>query len=106
MTRRQENKPTTVPFGATPAGEPPSVEDWANRGVWTDRMLTALHSGVRGGRWHTLIDRVYQPLTLYAASTSVLAKAGAAGRAPQTGPHFPGDAREELHAVEGSALPE
>src|SRR5260370_2514467 len=89
MTRRQENKPTTVPFGATPAGEPPSVEDWANRGVWTDRMLTALHSGVRGGRWHTLIDKVYQPLTLYAASTNVLAKAGAARVDRPTVPDLP-----------------
>jgi RNA-directed DNA polymerase len=100
MTRRQENKPTTVPFGATPAGEPPSVEDWANRGVWTDRMLTALHSGVRGGRWHTLIDKVYQPLTLYAASTSVLAKAGAAGVDRQTVEDFQGKLCEELRRLE------
>ena len=53
MTRRAEAKPATVPFGATPAGEPPSVKEWANRSVWTDRMLDALLTGVRGGKWHT-----------------------------------------------------
>ena len=36
------NEPVTVPFAATPAGKPPSIRDWANRYVWTDRMLQTL----------------------------------------------------------------
>ena len=47
MNIRKENQPTTVPFAATPAGEPPTIREWANRYVWTDRMLTALETGVR-----------------------------------------------------------
>ena len=59
MTRPKETRPPTiVPFAATPAGEPPPVRAWANPSVWTDSMLTALEKGVRGGRWHTLIDKV------------------------------------------------
>jgi RNA-directed DNA polymerase len=73
-----------VPFGATPAGHPPSVKEWANRAVWTDRMLTALEEGVRGGKWHTLIDKVYQPINLWAASMHVLGNQGAAGVDHQT----------------------
>jgi RNA-directed DNA polymerase len=80
----EERKPTTVPFAARPAGEPPSIEEWANRSVWTDRMLTALRQGVRGGRWHTLIDKVYEPFTLAFASCSVMANNGAAGVDHQT----------------------
>ena len=46
--------PVTVPFAATPAGEPPGIDQWAHRAVWTDRMLeTLLEEKVRGGkgRW-------------------------------------------------------
>lgn len=87
MTRHREQQPTTVPktatvpFAATPAGEPPSVRDWANPGVWTDRMLTTLESGVRGGKWHTLYDKVFSRRTLFAASQSVIVTV--------TGEHLP-----------------
>jgi RNA-directed DNA polymerase len=42
-------------------------------------MLATLEQGVRGGKWHTLIDKVYSPLNLYAASVSVVGNRGAAG---------------------------
>jgi RNA-directed DNA polymerase len=84
MAKRTDQQPVTVPFGATPAGQPPSVKEWANRLVWTDRMLTALEQGVRGGRWHTLIDKVYQPVHLWMSSLIVLGNQGAAGVDHQT----------------------
>ena len=96
MTKQTDQRPTTVPFGATPAGQPPPVREWANRVVWTDRMLTALEEGVRGGRWHTLIDKVYQPINLYAASESVLGNEGAAGVDHQTVEQFGDRKIEEL----------
>lgn len=102
MTSRKENQPTTVPFAATPAGEPPPVSEWANRCVWTDRMLTALGNGVKGGRWHTLIDKVYTPLNLFAASTSVIANKGAAGVDHQTVDSFLARLPEELKRLEES----
>jgi RNA-directed DNA polymerase len=90
MNKRTDQRPTTVPgkatvpFGATPAGQPPTVKEWANRVVWTDRMLAALEQGARGGKWHTLIDKVYQPNNLCAASMHVLGNQGAAGVDHQT----------------------
>jgi len=42
-------------------------------------MLTALEEGVRGGRWHTLIDKVYALPTLRAAFARVKANRGAPG---------------------------
>ena len=44
MAKRPDQRPATVPFGATPAGQPPTVKEWANRHVWTDRMLDALQT--------------------------------------------------------------
>ena len=66
MTKPTDPTPATVPFGAIPAGSPPAVKEWANRAVWTERMLTALEQGVRGGRWHTLIDHHRWPNQCFA----------------------------------------
>ena len=100
MTKRTDPKPATVPFGATPAGQPPTVKEWANRIVWTERMLDALPSGVRGGKWHTLIDKVYHSLNLYVASHSVLGNKGAAGVDHQTVEQFEERRLEELKRLE------
>jgi RNA-directed DNA polymerase len=42
-------------------------------------MLTALETGVKGGVWFSLIDKVYAPRTLWAAWAHVRANNGAAG---------------------------
>lgn len=47
--------------------------------MWTDRMLAALEDGVKGGKWFSLIDKVYAGRTLEAAWKRVLANRGAAG---------------------------
>jgi RNA-directed DNA polymerase len=100
MTKRTDTRPATVPFRATPAGQPPSVKEWANRHVWTDRMLDALQTGVRGGKWHTLHDKVYKTLNLYSASLSVLGNQGAAGVDHQTVEQFQDRNLEELKRLE------
>jgi RNA-directed DNA polymerase len=92
----KEYEPVTVPFAATPAGEPPSVQGWANPNVWTERMLTTLKQGVRGGRWHTLIDKVYAPANLFVASGNVIGNQGAAGVDHQTVEDFRVHRQEEL----------
>src|SRR5258707_8905734 len=68
-----------VPDGATPAEAVHARWAWTAPEVWTTRMLTALEQGVRGGRWHTLIDKVYARPTLRAAFARVKANQGAAG---------------------------
>jgi RNA-directed DNA polymerase len=94
--RERNNEPVTVPFAATPAGKPPSMRDWANPCVWTDRMLTTLEQGVRGGKWHTLIDKAYAPLNLFAASSHVIGNQGAAGVDHQTVENFEANRLKEL----------
>jgi RNA-directed DNA polymerase len=52
---------------------------WVEATVWNERMLAALGNGVRGGKWFSLIDKVYRPETLGAAWKKVAKNAGAAG---------------------------
>jgi RNA-directed DNA polymerase len=100
MTKRTDQRLTTVPFGATPARELLSVAEWANRVVWTDRMLSALQSGVRGSKWHTLIDKVCSSLNLFTASESVLGNEGAAGVDHQTVEQFRDRQMSEVRRLE------
>lgn len=47
--------------------------------VWTERMISALVDGVRGGRWFSLIDKVFAPKTLAVAWEKVRGNGGASG---------------------------
>ncbi len=47
--------------------------------IWTEAMLAALRRGVRGGKWHSLIDKVYRLETLELGWVQVEKNAGAAG---------------------------
>jgi RNA-directed DNA polymerase len=66
-------------------------------------MLAALETGVRGGRWHTLIDKVHLLGNLIYASTSVLSKEGAPGVDYQSVEDFRKNEFEELERL-GQAL--
>ena len=55
MNGRPEFQPTRVPFAAKQVGEAEARWVWAEPCVWTDRMLTALETGVKGGQWFSLI---------------------------------------------------
>jgi len=52
---------------------------WVEAAVWTERMLAALNNGVKGGKWFSLIDKVYNTATLKAAWKKVASNRGAAG---------------------------
>src|SRR4051794_21619149 len=79
MTGPTEQRPAAVPARAKRTGEAPSRWDWVEPTVWTERMLTALEQGVKGGKWFSLIDKVHPERTLHAAYTRVAANGGAAG---------------------------
>jgi RNA-directed DNA polymerase len=36
--------------------------DWVETSIWTERMLTALGNGVKGGKWFSLIETLAKPL--------------------------------------------
>ena len=69
--------PATAKQGAETTG--PRAWNWVEAAVWTDRMLAALENGVTGGKWYSLMDKVYAPRTLAAAWKRVAANRGAAG---------------------------
>ena len=52
---------------------------WAEATIWTERMVSALGNGVRGGKWFSLIDKVIRPATLSAAWLKVARNKGSAG---------------------------
>lgn len=103
MTKPRKQRsytPVTVPFRATPTGETLSVAQWAHPTVWTERMLATLDEGVKGGRWHTLIDKVFSSKNLYSSARKVLGKKGAAGVDQQTVADFARDDRRELERLQ------
>lgn len=73
-----EARPATV-REAKQAGEAGARWAWAEPCVWTERMLTALEAGVKGGKWFSLIDKVSAPRMLLRAFAQVKANGGAAG---------------------------
>ena len=53
---------------------------WTEPGVWKPTMLATLEKNeVRGGKWHSLIDKVYCEANLYSAYREVAANKGASG---------------------------
>jgi len=64
---------------AKPVGDIALRWKWVERSVWTDRMLAALEQGVKGGKWYSLIDKVWRESNLLSAWLAVAANDGAAG---------------------------
>jgi RNA-directed DNA polymerase len=97
MTGWEQVKASAVPARATQGAE---VRDWSwtEASVWTERMVSALENGVKGGRWYSLKDKVYAPATLAAAWQKVWANKGAAGVDGQSIERF--EARAELYLAE------
>jgi RNA-directed DNA polymerase len=80
MSTPHEVKSAPVPEMAKQAKETRSNKwNWVEHSVWTERMLEALETGVKGGVWFSLIDKVYRPSTLYVAWLAVKANKGSAG---------------------------
>ncbi len=98
--KKRDYIPVTVPFAATPARETLGIDQWAHRAIWTDRMLaTLLENKVRGGTWHTLIDKVFSETNLLCSAHKVLSKKGAAGVDRQTVYDFAEHERQELRRL-------
>jgi RNA-directed DNA polymerase len=77
--RTQEQRPPTVPERAPQDGEIDARWAWVETEVWTERMLATLETGIEGGKWFRLIDKVWSPKNLGSALEKVVAKGGSAG---------------------------
>lgn len=98
-TGQSESQASAVPERATQGAEARGRDwSWAEATVWNERMLAALENGVKGGKWFSLIDKVYRTQTLVAAWQKVAANAGAAGIDGQSVERFA--ARAEIYLGE------
>jgi len=79
MSETTEDRPAEVLTTAKRTGDTPLSWSWVEPSVWTERMLTALEQGVKGGKWFSLIDKVHPMRTLAEAFAQVARNKGAAG---------------------------
>lgn len=88
--------------GSEPSGAKRGAEardwSWVEASVWTERMVSALGNGVKGGRWYSLMDKVWAPATLTSAWTRVRSNGGAAGVDGESIERF--EARSEEYLAE------
>ena len=77
--RPQEQTPSAVPQRAPQDGEIRARWAWVEAEVWTERMLATLETGIEGGKWFRLIDKVWSPRNLGRSLEKVVAKGGSAG---------------------------
>jgi len=75
----QEDQPSAVPATAQQDGDVQARWGWAEPAVWTQRMLTALEQGVKGGKWFRLIDKVFAERNLASSYAKVAVNQGAPG---------------------------
>jgi RNA-directed DNA polymerase len=92
--------PTRVPARANPDGQTPGPEwAWVDPTIWTPRMVQALRSGVKGGVWYTLWDKINTPRALASAFAKVKANGGAPGVDRRTVEAFERDKERHLREL-------
>ncbi len=99
MIALDEQTPEGVAYesGSKQSGEArPEDWGWVEHSVWTERMLEALRSGVKGGVWFSLIDKVWRSATLEAAWRTVRRNGGSAGSDHQSVQDFERGLGEEI----------
>ena len=92
----REVRPAEVTERSKQAGEAPTRWAGVERAVWTERMLAALETGVKGGKWFSLMDKVYAAKNLQAAWDKVRQNNGAKGTDGQSVRDFGARADQEL----------
>lgn len=111
--RPREERPAGVirEIGTKQAGDIRARWKWVEPEVWSERMLTALEEGVKGGKWFSLIDKVYALESLRKAFKKVKVNGGAAGVDHETTEMFERHLEENLEKLakslkEGSYHPQ
>ena len=100
-TTEQSESQAPAVFERTTQGAKTHGRDWSwvEASVWSERMLAALENGVQGGKWFSLIDKVYRAETLRAAWKKVEANGGAAGVDRQSVERFAARAERYLEEL-------
>jgi RNA-directed DNA polymerase len=83
MARKQEEYSSRVPDAANHDEETNQERRdrfwYVEPAIWSERMIAALETGVKGGKWYSLLDKVCAPSTLAVAWDRVRRNQGAAG---------------------------
>jgi RNA-directed DNA polymerase len=93
--------------GEAASGKTTPVLWWAEASIWTERMVSALGNGVKGGKWFSLVDKIVRPATLEAAWRKVERNKGSIGIDGQSIERFAAGAElylAELHETLKSGL--
>ena len=69
-TKQLQLKLPGVPLAKQGREVPPQWE-WTEASVWTERMLATLERGIKGGKWFSLIDKVWKMENLQSAVDKV-----------------------------------
>ena len=92
----QEDKLAIVAERPMQAGDIRARWAWVEPAVWTERMLTALEQGVKGGVWFSLMDKVTSVRALAGAWERVRANRGSGGVDHETVQQFSQQAEARL----------
>src|ERR1700733_10277933 len=79
MDKPREQTPPKLAEKPQEGGETRSFWEWVEPAVWTERRLTALETGVKGGKWFRLIDKVWTEKNLGRALEKGVDTGGSAG---------------------------
>ena len=79
MEEPKEQAPPKLAAKPQEGGEIRSRWEWVEPAVWTERRLTALETGVKGGKWFRLIDKVWTEKNLGRALEKGVDTGGSAG---------------------------
>ena len=80
--------------------EVPQKWAWTEASVWTERMLATLERGIKGGKWFSLIDKVWKGENLQSATEQVLRNNGGAGVDGQSCEQYRRRAPERLERLQ------
>jgi RNA-directed DNA polymerase len=79
MNKPEEQTPSKLAKRSQEGGDIRSRWEWVEPKVWTERMLAALETGIEGGKWFRLIDKVWGEKNLDRAFEKVMENGGSAG---------------------------
>lgn len=100
---KEGETPAVVPGKATQVGER-NKQIPSEPSIWTERMLSALEQGVKGGKWFSLCDKTFKVSTLEAAFRRVKSNGGAPGIDHVTIARFEENLAVELPALSKALL--
>lgn len=99
-----EEEPAEVAATPKQAGDARGLWAWVEPTVWTERMLAALESGVKGGVWYSLMDKVALQRVLRAGFGRVKKNHGSAGVDHVTVEEFERELGENLEKLSRELL--